>query len=239
MIYNKENLYRRKELRMKKLLAIIAVLLVILIGMIIYRNSQNQVKNISVEEVSSIEQYLQKIYLWKEITNQAIPLFEIIEEADDTWIWEVVKKNLEEYEVDKIQLEEKAKDLFGQEFAKEYPGEGTKSFVYDEETKKYYPTESQLDEQEDLFLLDTIQRTEEGYEVEIVEYLEDYTKAEEGQVEIKNINDEMIASVDSNQVDVKGIDLVKENKDRFTKKRIFLKVEGDKIFVTKVEEVKE
>ena len=224
---------------MKKLLAIIAVLLVILIGMIIYRNSQNQVKNISVEEVSSIEQYLQKIYLWKEITNQAIPLFEIIEEADDTWIWEVVKKNLEEYEVDKIQLEEKAKDLFGQEFAKEYPGEGTKSFVYDEETKKYYPTESQLDEQEDLFLLDTIQRTEEGYEVEIVEYLEDYTKAEEGQVEIKNINDEMIASVDSNQVDVKGIDLVKENKDRFTKKRIFLKVEGDKIFVTKVEEVKE
>ena len=60
MIYNKENLYRRKELRMKKLLAIIAVLLVILIGMIIYRNSQNQVKNISVEEVSSIEQYLQK-----------------------------------------------------------------------------------------------------------------------------------------------------------------------------------
>lgn len=239
MIYNKENLYRRKELRMKKLLAIIAVLLVILIGMIIYRNSQNQVKNISVEEVSSIEQYLQKIYLWKEITNQAIPLFETIEEADDTWIWEVVKKNLEEYEVDKIQLEEKAKDLFGQEFAKEYPGEGTKSFVYDEETKKYYPTESQLDEQEDLFLLDTIQRTEEGYEVEIVEYLEDYTKAEEGQVEIKNINDEMIASVDSNQVDVKGIDLVKENKDRFTKKRIFLKVEGDKIFVTKVEEVKE
>ena len=239
MIYNKENLYRRNELRMKKLLAIIAVLLVILIGMIIYRNSQNQVKNISVEEVSSIEQYLQKIYLWKEITNQAIPLFETIEEADDTWIWEVVKKNLEEYEVDKIQLEEKAKDLFGQEFAKEYPGEGTKSFVYDEETKKYYPTESQLDEQEDLFLLDTIQRTEEGYEVEIVEYLEDYTKAEEGQVEIKNINDEMIASVDSNQVDVKGIDLVKENKDRFTKKRIFLKVEGDKIFVTKVEEVKE
>ena len=224
---------------MKKLLSIIAVLLVILIGMIIYRNSQNQVKNISVEEVSSIEQYLQKIYLWKEITNQAIPLFETIEEADDTWIWEVVKKNLEEYEVDKIQLEEKAKDLFGQEFAKEYPGEGTKSFVYDEETKKYYPTESQLDEQEDLFLLDTIQRTEEGYEVEIVEYLEDYTKAEEGQVEIKNINDEMIASVDSNQVDVKGIDLVKENKDRFTKKRIFLKVEGDKIFVTKVEEVKE
>ena len=239
MIYNKENLYRRKELRMKKLLAIIAVLLVILIGMIIYRNSRNQVKNISVEEVSSIEQYLQKIYLWKEITNQAIPLFETIEEADDTWIWEVVKKNLEEYEVDKIQLEEKAKDLFGQEFAKEYPGEGTKSFVYDEETKKYYPTESQLDEQEDLFLLDTIQRTEEGYEVEIVEYLEDYTKAEEGQVEIKNINDEMIASVDSNQVDVKGIDLVKENKDRFTKKRIFLKVEGDKIFVTKVEEVKD
>ncbi len=224
---------------MKKLLAIIAVLLVILIGMIIYRNGQKQVKNISVEEVSSIEQYLQKIYLWKEITNQAIPLFETIEEADDTWIWEVVKKNLEEYEVDKIQLEEKAKDLFGQEFVKEYPEEGTKSFVYDEETKKYYPTESQLDEQEDLFLLDTIQRTEEGYEVEIVEYLEDYTKAEEGQVEIKNINDEMIASVDSNQVDVKGIDLVKENKDRFTKKRIFLKVDGDKIFVTKVEEVKE
>lgn len=222
---------------MKKLLAIIAVLLVILIGMIIYRNSQNQVKNISVEEVSSIEQYLQKIYLWKEITNQAIPLFETIEEADDTWIWEVVKKNLEEFELDYQQIQDKGKEIFGEDFKKEFPKEGSQSFEYNEETQKYYPTETNLDDKEDRFLLNTIERTDEGYKVEIIEYIEDYSKVIEGQniIIIENLNQEQIGQVSEPDSEQNIQDIVKRNIDKFSKKQIYLKQQDDKLYVEKVE----
>lgn len=220
---------------MKKLLVMIAILLVIFVGMLIHQNKQKEANNISVKEVNLIEEYLKKIYLWKEITSNAIPNFEKIEEADTNWIWEVVKKNLEQYELDKHQIEEKAKELFGSEFVKDFPEEGTISFYYDEIKQKYYPTEIPLDKKEDNFLLDTIQKTEEGYEVEILEYLQDYTKAEEGKVEIKNTQEEMIASIDINQVDEKTLELVKQSKERFLKKKVFLKKEDEKLFVIKVE----
>ena len=89
---------------MKKLLAIIAILLVILIVMIINQNIQKQNQSVSIGEVSEIEKYIQKIYLWKEVANQALPPFENINQANETWIWEVVKKNLEEYEIDKEKI---------------------------------------------------------------------------------------------------------------------------------------
>lgn len=224
---------------MKKLLAIIAILLVILIGMIINQNIQKQNQSVSIEEVSEIEKYIQKIYLWKEVTNQALPPFENINQANETWIWEVVKKNLEEYEIDKEKIQEKAKELFGQDFSKKYPEEGTSSFDYDTELQRYYPTEVSIDQKEDLFLLDTIKEINDGYEVEIIEYLEDYTNAVEGKVEIKNTKEEMIASIDSNQVDELAIDLVKENKSRFSKKKVFLKKQEENIYVIRIEEYKE
>ena len=217
---------------MKKLLAIIAILLVILIVMIINQNIQKQNQSVSIGEVSEIEKYIQKIYLWKEVANQALPPFENINQANETWIWEVVKKNLEEYEIDKEKIQEKAKELFGQDFSKKYPEEGTSSFDYDTELQKYYPTEVSIDQKEDLFLLDTIKEINDGYEVEIIEYLEDYTNAVEGKVE-------MIASIDSNQVDELAIDLVKENKSRFSKKKVSLKKQEENIYVIKIEEYKE
>ena len=88
-------------------------------------------------------------------------------------------------------------------------------------------------------MLDTIKEINDGYEVEIIEYLEDYTNAGEGKVEIKNTKEEMIASIDSNQVDELAIDLVKENKSRFSKKKVFLKKQEENIYVIKIEEYKE
>lgn len=217
---------------MKKMIVTIIILLIIFVGMIIYRNmaisSSNQV---SVQEIEQIETYITKIYMWREVTNEALPTFENINEANDMWTWEAVKKNLEDYELSYDQIQEKAKELFGTDFTKEFPKEGTENFTYDEQTGKYYATGMGLDQEEDCFLLNQINPTDTGYEVEIVEYLEDYSQ--ESQIIIKNLNDEEIGKVEENQ-ESSSQDIVKNNLDKFTKKIVTLKKEGDNIYVQRV-----
>ena len=238
---------------MRKMIVAIIILLIIFVGMIIYRNmaisSNNQV---SVQEIEQIQTYITKIYMWKEVTAEALPTFENINEASDMWTWEVVKKNLEDYELSYEQIQEKAKELFGPDFTKEFPREGTENFTYDEETDKYYATGMGLDQEEDCFLLNQINKTDAGYEVEIVEYLEDYsqenienldteedvendenTSMQNFQIIIRNLNDEEIGKVEENQ-ESSSQDIVKNNLDKFTKKIVTLKKEGDNIYVQKV-----
>ncbi len=217
---------------MRKMIVAIIILLIIFVGMIIYRNmaisSSNQV---SVQEIEQIQTYITKIYMWKEVTNEALPTFENINDANDMWTWEAVKKNLEDYELSYDQIQEKAKELFGPDFTKEFPKEGTENFTYDEQTGKYYATGMGLDQEEDCFLLNQINPTDTGYEVEIVEYLEDYSQ--ESQIIIKNLNDEEIGKVEENQ-ESSSQDIVKNNLDKFTKKIVTLKKEGDNIYVQRV-----
>ena len=217
---------------MRKMIVAIIILLIIFVGMIIYRNmaisSSNQV---SVQEIEQIETYITKIYMWREVTSEALPTFENINEASEMWTWEAVKKNLEDYELSYDQIQEKAKELFGTDFTKEFPKEGTENFTYDEQTGKYYATGMGLDQEEDCFLLNQINPTDTGYEVEIVEYLEDYSQ--ESQIIIKNLNDEEIGKVEENQ-ESSSQDIVKNNLDKFTKKIVTLKKEGDNIYVQKV-----
>lgn len=217
---------------MRKMIVTIIILLIIFVGMIIYRNmaisSSNQV---SVQEIEQIETYITKIYMWREVTSEALPTFENINEASEMWTWEAVKKNLEDYELSYDQIQEKAKELFGTDFTKEFPKEGTENFTYDEQTGKYYATGMGLDQEEDCFLLNQINPTDTGYEVEIVEYLEDYSQG--SQIIIKNLKDEEIGKVEENQ-ESSSQDIVKNNLDKFTKKIVTLKKEGDNIYVQKV-----
>ena len=217
---------------MRKMIVTIIILLIIFVGMIIYRNmaisSSNQV---SVQEIEQIETYITKIYMWREVTSEALPTFENINEASEMWTWEAVKKNLEDYELSYDQIQEKAKELFGTDFTKEFPKEGTENFTYDEQTGKYYATGMGLDQEEDCFLLNQINPTDTGYEVEIVEYLEDYSQ--ESQIIIKNLKDEEIGKVEENQ-ESSSQDIVKNNLDKFTKKIVTLKKEGDNIYVQRV-----
>lgn len=222
---------------MKKLLVIIVVLFIIFIGMFIYQNTPKNNKNVTVEEVNKIETYLQKIYLWKELTGEALTKFEDINEANDLWTWEVVKKNLEEFEVSYQQIEEKAKELFGDNFTKKFPEEGSEFLKYDAEQGIYYATGMGLDQKEDMFLLNKIEKIDNGYKVEIIEYLEDYSNSE-NEILIQNIQEENISSVTSSldeaEVDIKQ--KVKENIDKFSKKIVYLKKdEQENLTVQKVE----
>ena len=207
-----------------------------LYGMVIYRNvrvQNNESNNVSIEEIQKIEEKILSVYMWEEVTGEALPEFQDINDADEKWIWEVVKNNLENYEVTYDEIEEEAKLIFGENFNKEFPKEGNSSFEYNSETDKYIATEVEFDQEEDSFLLDNIIKTETGYEVEIIEYLEDYS--EEESVIVRNTNDEEIGRVSISESETNMQDIVKNNKDRFTKKKVYLLQENDNLNLQKVE----
>ena len=116
---------------MKKLVAIICILLFIFIGMYINKSRSTQ-SLITASEVSQVEDYISRIYMWQEITDEALPKFDNINNAPDLWIWEVVKKNLENYELSYEEIQEEAMELFGNQFTKQFPQEGTEYIQYNE-----------------------------------------------------------------------------------------------------------
>lgn len=214
---------------MKKLVAIICILLVIFVGMYVNRSKSNQ-NLITATEVEKVEEYISKIYMWKEITGEALPKFDNINDAPDVWTWEVVKKDLENYELTKDEIQNKATELFGNQFKKQFPQEGTEYMQYDEKLGKYISTGIELDTLEDCFYIKNIKKTKDGYEVEIAEYLEDYVNSlgiedenEIYEIYIKNLNEETIANVKNTEGETKTIEVVKENLDKFTTKTVNLK----------------
>ena len=231
---------------MKKLIIIIIILLLIFVGMYIYRQNRivsNRSSEVSVDEINQIETYLQKIYMWREITGDALPVFDNINNAPDVWLWEVVKKNLEEYELSYEQLQDKTKEIFGEELQKEFPREGYEYMEYNEETDTYYAIGSGLDNQEDVFLLDKIQKQDNGYTVQIVEYLEDYSEGYETtdadyNIQIENLNDETIGEVKSTEAETNIQQFVKDNIDKFTRKEVKLSTdENENLHVTSVRNI--
>ena len=214
---------------MKKLVAIICILLVIFVGMYVNRSKSNQ-NLITATEVEKVEEYISKIYMWKEITGDALQKFDNINDAPDVWTWEVVKKDLENYELTKDEIQNKATELFGNQFTKQFPQEGTEYMQYDEKLGKYISTGIELDTLEDCFYIKNIKKTKDGYEVEIAEYLEDYVNSlgiedenEIYEIYIKNLNEETIANVKNTEGETKTIEVVKENLDKFTTKTVNLK----------------
>lgn len=218
---------------MKKMLVIIVILAMILVSMIIYRNiAINKNKSVNVQEVEQIEEYISKIYMWKEITKEALPTFENINNANELWVWEVIKKNLETYETTYEEVQQKGKELFGEKFEKQIPKEGNDSFYYDQESNKYLATEIVLDEKEDSFLLNDIEKEGEKYKVKIIEYIEDYS--EENKVIIRNLQEEEIGRVSTSDSETKIKEIVKNNKERFSQKNIEIKKEKDNLVIEKV-----
>ena len=218
---------------MKKLLAIICILLVIFIGMYINKNKSTQ-NMVTATEVQNVQEYISKIYMWKEVTEEALPKFDNINDAPDVWTWEVVKKNLDNYEATYEEIEQKAIQLFGKQFTKQFPEEGTEYIQYNDELGKYLTSGIGLDALDDCFLIKNIKKTKSGYEVEIVEYLEDYEnsfgvedESEIYEIYIKNLNQDTIATMKNNEAENKSVEIVKENLDKFTTKTVNLVKDSD------------
>ena len=222
---------------MKKFIIIIVILAIIFIGMVIHKNLAIETTNVTIEEVSKIENYINQIYLQKEIVGESLPYFENINDANEKWIWEVVKKNTEEDKISYEQLQEKAKEIFGQDFTKEFPKEGTDYLKYNEQENLYEIIITESYDQGALFLLNNIEKEKEGYKVELVEYLEDYSpmlsEQPEDYIIIKNLDGEEISKTSSSNEE-EELDIVKRNIDRFSKKEVLLKSENEKLYIQKV-----
>ena len=223
---------------MKKFVVIIIILVIIFIGMIVYKNMTIETNNISIQEIEKIENYINKIYIEKEIVGESLPSFEEINNANERWIWEVVKKNTEDDKITYEQLQESAKSIFGEEFTNEFPKEGTEYLIYNQEENMYQSIETEVDEQGALFLLNKIEKTGNGYEVEIIEYLEDYSpmlkEEPENYVIIRNLKEEEISRTNSSSED-EELDIVKRNIEKFSKKKVWIETKDNKLYVKKVE----
>ena len=74
-------------------------------------------------------------------------------------------------------------------------------------------------------MINNIAKTKEGYQVEIIEYLINHMN--ESNITVENTNEESIGIVENNTGDTKIQEIVKENKNRFIKKKITLKIENE------------
>ncbi len=222
---------------MRKMIIIIIILAIIFVGMLINNNiaSDNQ-NNITINEVNQIEEYIKEIYMWKEVTNEALPKFDNINLANELWIWEVVKKNLEDFELEYNQIQDEAINIFGTELELKFPKEGNLSFEFNERINKYQATQTNLDNQDDTFLLNNISKKENGYEVEIIEYIRDYSEVEQNEniILIKNLSNEEIGRVMQNSSEQEIQEIVKRNKEKFSIKKLELEKKNNKIYVKKI-----
>ena len=174
--------------------------------------------------------------MWKEVTNEALPKFDNINLANELWIWEVVKKNLEDFELEYNQIQDEAISIFGTELELKFPKEGNSSFEFNELINKYQATQTNLDNQDDTFLLNNISKIENGYEVEIIEYIRDYSEVEQNEniILIKNLSNEEIGRVMQNSSDQEIQEIVKRNKEKFSIKKLELEKKNNKIYVKKI-----
>ena len=105
-----------------------------------------------------------------------------------------------------------------------------------QENQKYLVNEITLDAIKDSYLLNKIEKSKNGYIIEIVEYLVDYTDTENNKVVVKNLNEDKIYELtqeEGTQSNIKKV--VRENIEKFTKKKVSLEKENEKIVIKKVE----
>ena len=215
---------------MKKMIITIIILAIIFIGMVINRQIE-QANEIKIEEIQLVENYMEKIYGWSEITNQALPEFDNLNEANTKWLWGIVRKNIEEEEITYETINEN-----GEELNIKYPKEGMEFIKYNEETNDYIPSEIELDANDDRFYINKITKIKNGYTAEIVEYLVDYTDSDNNNIYLKNLNGEIVEKLIGEETKQEVTQKVKEKIDKFTKKKATLKkLNDEKVVIQKVE----
>ncbi len=225
---------------MKKLIITICILLLIFLTLFFYTKTNQQKQELTIEEIEKIEKYISTIYMWKEVTKDALPKFNTINEAPEKWIWEVVKKNIDNYDLLTIEeINKKGKEIFGDKLEKEYQKDQKDIFILNQETNSYEPISTELDNLNDTFFINKIEKEKKGYKVEIVEYLEDYTEEtmgkEEYEISIKNTKEEEISKVKNTEENQKIIEEVKNNIEKFNKKTIQLEKTSNGIICKNVQ----
>ena len=130
--------------------------------MVVYKNSLAKAE-LTIDEINKIEEYMDKIYSYKEITGVALPEFDSPQNADEEWFWGIVRKNIDDYEIDNNKVQDTITELFGSNLNKEFQKEGTKFITYNEEKQKYITKELQIDAIKDSFYIQKIDKQDNVY----------------------------------------------------------------------------
>lgn len=162
---------------------VIIILIIILIILAYFFTRKTEVTE---SERARISVYLEEIYGWKMLYDEALPKFNNINDANEDWIWDRVQQRLNKYEntdedylFSYSQIEKAQKYLFGDKLKKQFPVAGTEFLTYDEETKSFLSSGIGLGDEEDCFVISDITKRANKYTVEIIEYIVDHSNVHE------------------------------------------------------------
>ncbi len=195
--------------------------------------SQNKVEKITNIERVSIEEYIEKIYLYG--TGGVIPNFTDINEADEEWLWRVAFMQCQNLEmVYKWEIISNAKDLFGTNLKKE-PGTNILGAYWDEEGQ-YYTVKHHglMVEDEPHYIIYDIVKNDNKYSVEVIDYVLDISETlkdiENAALAIKS-NDKVIKKV-SEVTEYSEIQkYVKENASKFSSRMLEIEENEGKLHI--------
>lgn len=134
---------------------------------------ENDLENQETKFLNKIDTYISNIYYG---LNTTISEFENINSANEEWIWECAYSNLNNIVSDdttivkKEQIEESAKQVFGNNFKKEFPEEGLEFWLEPEEDGYFYAKTSVEKDFYDDYILVSYERNGSIITANIVEY---------------------------------------------------------------------
>lgn len=192
--------------------------------------NESETKKVTNLEKTMVEDYVQKIYKYGEF--EIMPNFDDINKADEEWVWAIAFSQLENKEmVQKYEVVDKAKELFGQGFNKE-PKEDSIISAYWNEELNYYEGKAHgfMAEEEARYIIKDAYKTDNTYNVEIVEYVLNVNEVMEEkvnpQVIIKSGN-KIVKTVSENE----DYDYVKENTSLFASRILELQEVNGKLHI--------
>lgn len=195
--------------KMKILAVIILILVIILLGYVCLKNNNEAdgVKNLNTNTVEQeelkertkvdeeeVKDYINSIYINFGIK---LPSFDDINLANENWVWITAFYNVEDYimgdVIKKDKIEDKSKDLFGDNLKKELPKEGIEGLI-EPVDEGYCVSSVRLDgDYVEEYEFINIDIKDNEVIVEIAEYKYDVLRGEDGLLEVKNIaNEEVI-----------------------------------------------
>lgn len=187
---------------------------------------EQEQKLVTINESSRISNYIDKIYSYYE---KNIPEFTNINLAEDDWVWSIALFNCQSSTsgnpISYKDIEKSAADLFGKDFTKKLSKSDMKIASY----SSYIDAFTVIGRGGPVFVpkyvISDISKTENGFEVKILEYLED-NSAWSGSNELYEIylignSDKIIKKYKNNQKEEMK-DYVLKNQDEFNAKKIVL-----------------
>lgn len=197
--------------------------------------SQNKVEQLTNLERVSIEEYIEKIYLYG--TIGVIPNFTNINETDEEWIWYVAFWQCNNKDVAyKYEINSNAKELFGSNLKKEVGNEILGAY-WDEEGE-YFSVKPMglMVADEPHYIVNSIEKNQNKYTVEIVEYIVNMeeiwsiTDAKNPSIKIKH-NDKEIKRFPEGTENSEIQKYVKDNASKFSSRILEIEENQGKLHI--------